>query len=239
MARQELFSIIANETSQRYTNYLEQILAAYNRTILSKNLNAKSVSMFKKEVENLNKHYLEREVDNIVALYHSVKQLVDEDTKGQSVSVTDDDEWGTYLSDNTDFLFEAIKLQSTKDALFASNFMRSKVLEVLALNDYEVAYDLVFNGRDLSFFYTDKIGRKLNSVKYIRTVARDYLVKNYNDLIAGAAILNGVAEVTLINTDIEHKDHEKTISVNGQNTVNYFSIRTDTFHPNTNTIIRL
>lgn len=239
MTRQDRFSAIANDTSQRYTAFLEQLLSAYNRTILSKTINSKTVKTFKKEVENLNKIYLEREVEFTVATYNALADMVQQDNTGLSVDVTEDDEWASYLSDNTDFLFEAIKLQSSKDVLYISNFLRAKVLEVMMMNDYDVAYNLIYNSRDLGFFYTDKIGRKINSVKYIRTITRDYLVKNYNDLTAGAAILNGITEATIVNTDIEHAEHDKIISINEQNTVNYFSIRTEVFHPNTNSIIRL
>jgi hypothetical protein len=109
----------------------------------------------------------------------------------------------------------------------------------MAMNDYQTAYNLVFNHRDLSFYYTDKLGRKINSTKYVRTVTRDYLVKNYNDVIAGAAILNGIQEVTIENVDSNHEHHGKVIAVNDPNEVNYFAVRDEIFHPNSNSIIRL
>lgn len=239
MVRPESFTTFSNHAAQRYTDYLERILAAYNRTVLSKSLNVSSIKTFKDEVDMLNKHYLESEVEHMVDNYNALQRWVHEDTSHHSVDVLNDDDWATYLSDNANFTYEVIKLQSTKDALYATNYLRAKVLEVINMNDYERAYNVIFSSRDLAFFYTDKIGRKINSVKYIRTLYRDFFVKNYNDLIAGSAILNDIKTATIINTDVNHGDHDKTISVNDENTLNYFSIRNDSFHPNTNSILRI
>lgn len=239
MLRQEQFTSIANATATRYTAYLESISAAYNRVILSKSLGYSSITSFKKELDMLNKHYLEKEVESMVSNYEAIKQMIVEDTNGNDVKVLDDNEWAEYLSENTNFTYEAIKLQSMKDSLYAKNFLRNKVIEVINMNDFEKAYNLLFSSRDLGFFYTDKLGRKVNAVKYARTLVRDYFVKNYNDLIVGSAILNDIKEVTIINSDVNHGDNDKKISVNNQNTVNYFSIRLDSFHPNSNSIIRL
>lgn len=239
MLRQEQFTTLANGTSTRYTSYLEAISAAYNRVILSKELNYSSISSFKKEMDMLNKHYLEKEVDNMVSNYETLKKMIEQDTSFLDINVLDDNEWADYLSENTNFTYEAIKLQSMKDSLYAKNFLRNKIIEVINMSDYEKAYNLLFSSRDLGFFYTDKLGRKVNAVKYVRTLTRDFFVKNYNDLVAGSAILNGVNEVTILNSDSNHGDHDKIISVNNQNTVNYFSIRTDAFHPNSNSIIKV
>lgn len=239
MLRADKFSVLANQAADRYVAYLESILASYNRLILDKNINVGSIKVFKDEIMMLNKHYLEREVEQTVETYNQINTFVQEDTKEQSVDVTDDEEWASYLSENTDFIFEVIKLQSTKDALYAINFFRTKLIQIVNMNDYQRAYALVFSSKDLAFFYTDKIGRKINSVKYIRTLYRDYLLKNYNDLIAGSGILNGLDEATIINIDIEHGDHEKIISINNETELNYFAIREDKFHPNSNNILRL
>jgi hypothetical protein len=239
MLRPEKFTTASNHAAQRYTAYLEGILASYNRIILSKALNVSSIKTFKDEAEMLNKHYLEREVEHMVENYHDLETMIKEDTSRLDIDVTLDEDWATYLSDNANFSYEIVKLQSTKDALYATNFLRAKVIEVINMNDFDRAYNLLFSSRDLAFFYTDKIGRKVNSVKYIRTLYRDFFVKNYNDLIAGAAILNGIDKVTIINTDIHHGDHDKIISVNDESTINYWSIRNDSFHPNTNSIIRV
>jgi hypothetical protein len=55
------------------------------------------------------------------------------------------------------------------------------------------------------------------------------MVKNYNDLIAGTAILNGIKTGTIENTDDTHKDSGKVIAINDPNEVNYFSIRDEYF----------
>jgi hypothetical protein len=73
----------------------------------------------------------------------------------------------------------------------------------------------------------------------MRTAARDYLVKNYNDLVAGSAILNGIEEVVIENVDKNHEHNGKVIAVTGNDGVNYFDIREDIFHPNSNSIVRL
>ena len=237
--RQADFTSISNELSTRYTSFLESLLAAYNRTILSADLTPRSLDAFNKEAANVHRLYLEREVDAMVKVYDKVKVMIATDTQGLAVEVLEDDDWSRYLSENTNFLYEAVKLQSSKDILYVNNFLRSKVLTVMAMNDYQAAYTLVHKHKDLNFYYTDKIGRKINSTKYVRTVARDYLVKNYNDLIAGAAILNGIAEVKIENVDSNHEDHGKVIAVNNPNEVNYFTIRDETFHPNSNSIVRL
>jgi hypothetical protein len=239
MALQEKFTMNADLAASRYTNYLELILAAYNRTILSKQLNARSIKVFKDEVQMLNKHYLEREVDHTLENFEALKNAIADSTKDLTVPVLDDEDWGVYLEDSTNFAFETIKLQSSKDALYAANFLRTKVIELIHMNDFERAYNLVFTSRDLDFFYTDKIGRKVNSIKYIRTMVRDYHVKSYNDLMAGAALINGINEAKVINIDVNHGDHDKTISINSEDTLNYFSIRNEMFHPNTNSILRL
>lgn len=239
MLRPDKFSVLANQAADRYVAYLESILASYNRIILSKSINVGSIKVFKDEIMMLNKHYLEKEAEHTVEVYNQINNLVQEDTKGKSVDVTNDDEWASYLSENTNFIFEVIKLQSTKDALYAVNFFRTKLIQIINMNDYERAYSLLFSSKDLAFFYTDKIGRKVNSVKYVRTLYRDYLIKNYNDLIAGAAILNGIKQATIINIDAEHGDHEKIISINEESELNYFSIREEKFHPNSNNILRL
>jgi hypothetical protein len=239
MGRQAEFNAISNEVALRYTSFLETILSAYNRTILSADITARSIDTFKKEVANIHKHYLEREIKELVSAYEKLKTMIDLDTQQVAVSVTADDEWATYLSENTNFLYDAIKLQSSKDVLYVNNFLRAKVLQVMSMNDYQVAYNLVFNHRDLSFYYTDKLGRKINSVKYMRTAARDYLVKNYNDLVAGSAILNGIEEVVIENVDKNHEHNGKVIAVTGNDGVNYFDIREDIFHPNSNSIVRL
>ena len=239
MGRQAEFNAISNEVAIRYTHFLETILSAYNRTILSADLTARSMESFKKEVGNIHKQYLEREIDELVKIYDKVKEMVNLDTESNSVHVTEDEEWATYLTENTNFLYDAIKIQSSKDILYINNFLRSKVLQVISLNDYQVAYNLVFNQRDLSFYYTDKLGRKINSVKYIRTATRDYLVKNYNDLIAGSAILNGIDVLTIENVDRNHEHNGKVIAVKGDDGVNYFDVREDIFHPNSNSVLRL
>ncbi len=65
------------------------------------------------------------------------------------------------------------------------------------------------------------------------------MVKNYNDMIVGAAILNDIPNLKVENVDANHKDHGKIISVYDENDVNYFSVRDDIFHPNSNSILRL
>lgn len=239
MLRQSEFTSIANEVSIRYDHFLETLLASYNRTILSADLTPRSIEGFKKETANILKHYLEREVNETVALYNQVLAIVAEDTQSLSVNVTEDDDWTENLSENTHFLYEAIKLQASKDVLYITSFLRTKVVALHSLNDSQIAYSLIYNHKDLNFYYTDKLGRKINSTKYIRTITRDYMVKNYNDLIAGAAILNGIQTATIENTDETHKDNGKVIAINNPNEVNYFSIREEIFHPNSNSILRL
>jgi hypothetical protein len=239
MGRQAEFNAISNEVSVRYTHFLETLLASYNRVILSADLTPRSIESFKKEIANIHKHYLEREVEAMIDAHEKLRAMVAADTQGHSVNVLDDSEWSVYLSENTNFLYDAVKLQSSKDVLYVNNFLRSKVLQVMSLNDYQVAYQLVFNHKDLSFYYTDKIGRKINSVKYIRTVTRDYLVKNYNDLVVGSAILNGNDTIKIENVDANHQHHGKVVAVNDANDVNYFTLREDVFHPNSNSIVRL
>lgn len=239
MSRQTQFTSIANEVSVRYTSFLETLLNSYNRVILSANLNAKSLSIFKSETNNILKHYLEREVDELIKVYNDLADIISNDTDNYAVKVLDDSEWSEYLTENTNFLYEAIKLQSSKDTLYLNNYLRTKVLQVLSMNEAQIAYNLIHNHKDLSFYYTDKIGRKINSAKYIRTSARDYLIKNYNDLIVGTALLNDKKELIVENLDKEHKDHGKIISINQENEINYFNIRDEVFHPNSNSIIRI
>lgn len=239
MLRQSEFTAVANEVSIRYNHFLETLLGSYNRIILSADLTARSLDSFKKETANILKHYLEREVQETVGAYNELKDMIATDTQPLKVKVLEDDIWAEHLTELTHFLYEAIKLQAAKDVLYINSFLRSKVLAIQSLNDYQVAYTLIFNHKDLSFYYTDKLGRKINSTKYVRTVTRDYMVKGYNDMLAGAAILNGIETVTIINTDDSHKDSGKVIAVNDPNEVNYFSIRDDIFHPNTNSILRL
>jgi hypothetical protein len=239
MIRQSEFTKAANEVSIRYDQFLQTLLASYNRTILAADLTPRSIRGFQSETANILKHYLEREVDETVTLYNELITVVNEDTASLSVKVTDDVEWLDHLSENTHFLYEAIKLQASKDVLYLVNFLRAKVISLHALNDGQVAYSLIYNHKDLNFYYTDKLGRKINSTKYVRTVTRDYMVKDYNDLIAGAAILNGIKEGTIQNTDEGHKDNGKVIAINDPNEVNYFSIRDEVFHPNSNSILRL
>lgn len=237
--RQEEFTKAAHDASVRYTNFLDNLRNAYNRTILSAKLNPKTLNTFRKEVTNLQQIYLEKEVEQVTELHGHLSRMIHEDTFSLNVEVLEDDEWGDYLYQNANFLFEAIKLQSAKDALYINNFLRTKILEIMALDDYKKAYNLVFDSKDLSFFYTDKIGRRINSVKYVRTLTRDFMVGNYNDMLAGAAILNDINKVTIENPDEAHKDNGKTISINGDSDVNYFSIRTEIFHPNSNSIIKV
>lgn len=239
MIRQTEFSNAANEVSIRYNHFLETLLAAYNRVILAADTSPRSLNSFKKETANILRVYLEREVDQTVKLYNDIISMVNQDTSELPVKVTEDDTWTEHLSENTHFLFEAIKLQATKDVLYVNNFLRSKVIALQSLNDGQLAYSLIYNHKDLSFYYTDKLGRKINSTKYVRTVTRDYMVKNYNDLIAGAAILNDIKEVQIVNTDVNHKDNGKIIAVNDPHEVNYFSLRDEIFHPNSNSIIRI
>ena len=66
MLRQSEFTSVANEVSIRYDHFLETILASYNRTILAADLSPRSIEGFKKETANFVKHYLEREVTEIV-----------------------------------------------------------------------------------------------------------------------------------------------------------------------------
>lgn len=239
MARQAEFNSIANELSVRYTHFLDTILSSYNRAILSTDLTARGLDHFRKEVGNIHQQFLEREVDHIVRIYNSVKDMVDTDTQTAPIKALDDEQWATHLDENTNFLYESIKLQSSKDVLYVNNFLRSKAIQLNSVNDYQKAYNLVFNHKDLNFYYTDKLGRKINSVKYVRTAARDYLVKNYNDLVAGTAILNGIDTLVVENVDSNHENNGKIISVNEANDVNYFDIRDEMFHPNTNSIVRL
>lgn len=239
MLRQSEFTSVANEVSIRYDHFLETILASYNRTILAADLSPRSIEGFKKETANILKHYLEREVTEIVTLYQRLLADIATDTQQLPVKVTEDEDWTEHLSENTHFLYEAIKLQAAKDVLYVTNFLRTKVIALHSLNDGQIAYSLVYNHKDLNFYYTDKLGRKINSTKYIRTITRDFMVKNYNDLIAGAAILNGITEATIGNTDEGHKDNGKVIAINNPNRVNYFTIREDVFHPNSNSILRI
>jgi hypothetical protein len=237
---QEQFNKVAQDVSERYTNYLEALRNAYNRTILTADLSPRQLGTFKKEIDSIQTRYLEQEVDHVTKVHDLLLDYIGQaiaDDK-MDVSVTQDHEWTDYLYQNTNFLYEAIKLQSSKDALYINNFLRVKVLEVLNLNDHQKAYSLVFNNRDLSFFYTDKIGRKINSQKYIRSLARDYMVTSYSDMLVGSAILNGIDEVGIENVDPNHRDHGKIISVTGENELNYFSVRNEIFHPNSNSIIR-
>lgn len=237
--QQEKFSLAADQASTRYTTYLELILAAYNRAVLSSNLNAKTIREFKKETQMLNKHFLEKEVEIMAKSYDEIEGMVKDATRNLSVDVMEDNEWSDYLQDSASFTFEALKLQSTKDALYASNFLRNKVIELMNMSDGERAYEVVFNSRELNFFYTDKIGRKINSVKYVRTMIRDYYVKSYNDLIAGAAILNGIEQVKVSNVDINHADYNKILSLKGEDGLNYFILRNEMFHPNSNSVLEL
>lgn len=239
MERQNQFSIIADQTAGRYVEFLQRTLSLYNTFILSRELNPKSISSFSKELNNFNKLYLEKEVNETMKLYEQLNSFIDEDTKHLGVKVTEDNDWSLYLSENINFLFEAIKLQSTKDVLYASNFFRTKLIEIVSMNKYEMAYNLIFNSKELDFHYTDKIGRKIQSVKYIRTITRDFVIKNYNDMIVGSAILNGIEKATIQNISDEHKDHNKIVFINKQNDINYFDIRNEIFHPNTNSILRL
>jgi hypothetical protein len=239
MLRQTEFTNAAAEVSIRYNHFLETLLASYNRVILSADVSARAIEGFKKETGNILHQYLEREVDQSVALYQRVIDMVEEDTQSLPIKVTQDGDWLEHASENTNFLYEAIKLQASKDVLYVTNFLRSKVIALQSLNDGQLAYSLVYNHKNLSFYYTDKLGRKINSTKYVRTVTRDYMVKNYNDLIAGAALLNDIHEVTIENTDINHKDNGKVIAVNDPHEVNYFSSRDEIFHPNSNSILRI
>jgi hypothetical protein len=239
MLRQSEFTSASNEVSIRYDHFLETLLGSYNRAILSADLTPRSINSFQKETANILKQYLEGEVEKTVSLYHRLLATVQEDTSSLPVHVTEDEDWVENLSENTHFLYEAIKLQASKDVLYINSFLRTKVIALHALNDAQVAYSLIYNHKDLNFYYTDKLGRKINSTKYIRTIARDYMVKDYNDLIAGAAILNGIEEATIENTDETHKDNGKVIAINDPNRVNYFTIREDVFHPNSNSILRL
>jgi hypothetical protein len=238
MLRQSEFTSVANEVSIRYDHFLETLLSSYNRTILAADLTPRSIEGFKKETTNILKHYLEREVTEIVPLYQRLLDDVEADTS-LAVKVAEDEDWTVHLSENIHFLYEAIKLQASKDVLYITNFLRSKVIALHALNDGQIAYSLVYNHKDLNFYYTDKLGRKINSTKYIRTISRDFMVKNYNDLVAGAAILNGIQEATIENTDEGHKDNGKVIAINNPNAVNYFTLRDELFHPNSNSILRL
>lgn len=239
MLRQSEFATVTNEISIRYDHFLETLLGAYNRVVLSSDLSSKSLNAFKADTANILKQYLEQEVAATVSIHNKILLAVEQDTQSLSARVTEDAEWLDYLSENTNFLYDAIKLQASKDVLYVNNFLRTKALTIQSLNDYQVAYNLVFNHKDLNFYYTDKLGRKVNSTKYIRTIMRDFMVKSYNDLIAGAGILNGVKEAVIENIDDNHKDNGKVIAVNDADRVNYFSIRDDIFHPNSNSILRL
>jgi hypothetical protein len=239
MLRQSEFTKAANEVSIRYDHFLETLLASYNRAILSADLSPRAIQTFKAESANVLKHYLEREVTETVTLYNSVIAMVNEDTAELPVHVTEEADWLEHLTENTHFLYEAIKLQAAKDVLYINNFLRGKALALHSLNDGQIAYSLIYNHKDLNFYYTDKLGRKINSTKYIRTLTRDYMVKNYNDLIAGAGILNGIHDAIIDNTDETHKDNSKVIAINDPNKVNYFSIRDEVFHPNSNSILRV
>jgi hypothetical protein len=219
MVRQAEFTSLANDIASRYTHFLETISGSYNRVILSTDISARSLESFKKDVANIHKQYLEREVTETVTIFDKLKLMIDTDTAKMDIKVVQDEEWLSYLSENTNFLFEAIKLQSSKDVLYINNFLRAKMLQVMTLNNHSAVYSLVSNHRDLAFFYTDKIGRKINSVKYVRTVSRDYFVKNYSDLVIGSAILNGVENVIVNNVDVNHREHGKIISVRGNDDV--------------------
>lgn len=239
MTRQAEFSQLANDLSNRYRNFLETIVGSYNRTILGSEFTGRAATQFTKEVNNILKTFLENEVKVTVATYEKLNAMVTEDTKNLGVSVVEDSEWAEYLSTNTNFLYEAIKLQAAKDTLFASNYMRSKMLELMSLSAGEAKYTLVSSHKDINFYYTDKLGRKINSVKYIRTLVRDYLVKNYNDMIYGSAQLNAIEELVVYHVDSNHNDHGKIVSVNEVNELNYFTVRLDIFHPNSDAILRI
>lgn len=240
MGRQAEFNDISNQIADNYSHFLDKLLSAYNRAILSTDLSARGIDLFRKEILNVQQQYLEHEVEVIVNLYDHLRQMIETDTKGLQVNVLEDEQWSAYLSDNTNFLYEAIKLQSQKDVLYITNFIRSKALQLSNMSDGQAAYTLIFNQKNLDFYYTDKLGRKINSIKYVRAVVRDYLVKNYNDMIVGAAILNGIKTLTVENVDANHRDNGKKISVTDENDVNYyFTIKDEIFHPNSNSILRL
>lgn len=239
MNRQAVFTDVSNKVAERYTAFLEKLLNAYNRAILTADFNARSLATFNHEVANMHNQYLQFEVAAIVQTYDSVQSMVIEDTKGQGVNVLEDDGWAENLVANTNFLYDAIKLQSQKDVLYINNFIRTKAIQLMHQSDYDTAYTLIFNHKELSFYYTDKLGRKLNSQKYIRTITRDFMVKNYNDLIVGSAILNDIKTVTVENVDSNHREHGKVIAVSDKDSVNYFDIRDEIFHPNSQSIVRL
>lgn len=234
MLRQVEFSKIADEFADRYRRYLEIILNSYNSVILSGEMNNRKITSFSKEIANIQSNFLTNEVSKITSAYEWITEAVTTDVGNDDIF--NEEEWLDYVEANTSFLYDIFKVQSTKDAIYATNFLRSKVLQVRNLNEYQLAHNLIYNSRDLGFFYTDKLGRKVNAVKYIRTMARDYLVKNYNDLIYGYAMINNNVNLVVDHLDEGHKHNGIQIDTE---TSHYFDIKDDVFHPNSNALLRI
>lgn len=240
MSRQVEFDKFANAFAERYVSFQNSIKAAYQSRILNRDLNYKSIKSFEKEANNVAALYLEREILEVQEAERVIKQFINSDFNIYSlpVKVLKSEEYMEYLSDFSVYVYNSIKHQVAKDILFATQKLRVESIKLLNTNgDY---FNLVMNYKDPEFVFNDKAGRNLPSKKYIRTMVRDYFVKSYNDIFVENLLLNGVNEVEVDHIDTNHKHYGLILSINdSENELNYFNVRDDVFHPNSNAVLKV
>lgn len=239
MTRQIDFDRIANSFAERYVTFLGSIRAAYQSRLLNRNVTYASIHTFEKEANAIATLYLEREINEVTAMEMAIKSFIQSDCTIYDIKadVLNDDNYLEYLDDFTKFVYNSIKQQVSKDILFAAQHLRVDALKLINSNHNHVT--LLLNYKDLEFSFTDKMGRNLASKKYIRTLVRDYCVKAYNDLFAENLDLNNIDQAIVDNPDHTHSHYGTIVTINdNENELNYFNVREDIFHPNTNSILK-
>jgi hypothetical protein len=238
--RQVEFDKNANAFSERYGAFLGNIKAAYQARILSKSLNYKSIKSFEQEASNLARLYLEGEIEQCQRAEVAIKQYIESDfaKTGMDAEVLDNPEYMNYLSDFTSYVYSSIRHQVSKDILFATQRLRVESIKLLNSNFNYM--QTIIDYKEPEFVFNDKAGRNLPSKKYIRTMVRDYFVKSYNDIFVENLILHNIDAVQVYHIDQTHKHYGLILSVNNNdNELNYFKVRDDIFHPNSNAVLMM
>lgn len=240
MTRQVEFDKHANAFGERYGNFLNGLKAAYQSRILNRSVNYKSIKSFEKEASNIASLYLEGEITNCQRSEEAIKQFIEADFSvfDLDAAVLDNPEYMDYLNSFTAYVFSSIKHQVNKDILFATQKLRVESLKLLNKN-YNYM-NLVLDYKEPEFVFNDSVGRSLPSKKYIRTMVRDYFVKSYNDIFVENLVIHNVDEVAVDHLDQTHKHKGIILSIHDtENDLNYFKVRDEIFHPNSNAVLTM
>lgn len=121
-------------------------------------------------------------------------------------------------------------------------------IEVHMLADIErisadgAKFKVLMRGEDqVRFYFRDRMGRKLQSQKFIRTVWRDALLQTGNEAFLIAAAKSGFDTVVVDHPDRQSSANGVEIAINPEfeGEVSYADVRDSIFHPNSQAVLRL